>query len=165
MQHGVACTNSETRLSGPWWLWHDAQNEGTAAKLWLRVPSEAQPAPVPGIAQQVYPRAQGVFWYYHRFTPEALPERGHRAWLSFAGVEYLAEVWLNGQPIGRHEGSEVPFQFDVTAVLAFRIKNVVFHLKRWNNPILDCIPPHGYPDKNIAASRLNLLKIHVKSLL
>jgi hypothetical protein len=39
-----------------------------------------------------------------------------RLWLTFAGAETLAEVWLNGQFLGRHEGPEA-FEFEVTSLL------------------------------------------------
>ncbi len=34
--------------------------------------------------------------------------------LLFEGVDYLAEVWLNGEKLGEHEGYFCPFYFDVT---------------------------------------------------
>jgi hypothetical protein len=34
--------------------------------------------------------------------------------LRFGAVDYLAEVWLNGTPVGGHEGGETPFTLDVT---------------------------------------------------
>ena len=37
--------------------------------------------------------------------------------LRFGAVDYLADVYLNGQKVGRHEGGYTPFEFDVTALL------------------------------------------------
>ena len=37
-----------------------------------------------------------------------------RARLGFAAVDYLADVWLNGELLGHHEGYFAPFGFDVT---------------------------------------------------
>jgi beta-mannosidase len=53
------------------------------------------------------------WWYRKRF---AVPSgwRGRRIWLRFDGVDYLGEVWLNGQYLGRHEGQFTPFEFEVT---------------------------------------------------
>ena len=39
-----------------------------------------------------------------------------RVWLTFAGAEGTAEVYLNGQVLGRHEGLD-PFEFEVTSLL------------------------------------------------
>lgn len=107
----------EQTLTGSWTLALDPQNAGRAER-WYKAPRpEAQPAPVPGIVQQVFPTAQGVGWYWHTFIPRRPPAKGERARLRFAAVEYLAEVWLNGQSVGGHEGPEFPFELDVTAAL------------------------------------------------
>jgi beta-galactosidase/beta-glucuronidase len=42
-----------------------------------------------------------------------------RVWLTFAGVEERAEIWLNDQFLGRQEGDH-PWEFDVTKLLAVR---------------------------------------------
>lgn len=55
----------------------------------------------------------GIAWYQTRFS---LPWgwRGQRIFLRFNSVAYLAEVWLNGQRLGMHEGGHLPFAFDIT---------------------------------------------------
>lgn len=42
---------------------------------------------------------------------------GARIYLRFGAVSYYAEVLINGQPIGIHEGLWSPFEFDITAVI------------------------------------------------
>ena len=42
-----------------------------------------------------------------------------RIWLTFAGVEQKAEIWLNDQFLGRQEGTN-SVEFDVTELLANR---------------------------------------------
>jgi beta-galactosidase/beta-glucuronidase len=42
-----------------------------------------------------------------------------RVWLTFAGVENKAEIWLNGQFLGRQEGAR-PSDFEVTKLLGIR---------------------------------------------
>ena len=37
--------------------------------------------------------------------------------LRFHGVDYFADVWLNGRHLGRHEGYFAPFSFEVTDLL------------------------------------------------
>ncbi len=55
-------------------------------------------------------------WLYQRTI--TLPETNYRrARLRFEGVDYFAAVWLNGQPIGEHEGHFAPFTFDITSAL------------------------------------------------
>ncbi len=66
----------------------------------------------------------GVGWYRKTFT---LPvERGRRVTITFDGVYMNAEVWLNGQPIGRHPYGYTSFSFDLTPQLHFgRGRNVL----------------------------------------
>ena len=55
----------------------------------------------------------GVAWYQTTFD---LPWgwRGQRIFVRFNAVSYLAEVWLNGERLGEHEGGHLPFGFDIT---------------------------------------------------
>src|SRR5262249_56850076 len=45
-----------------------------------------------------------------------------RVWLTFAGIEGAADVWLNGESLGRHAGA---CEFDVTRLLRQRNELVV----------------------------------------
>ena len=104
-------------LEGPWVLAPDAGNVGEQQR-WFDAPTPgAQPAPVPGIIQQVFPDTHGVAWYWHRFRPARLPAAHQRALLRFGAVDYQATVWVNGVPAGGHEGGETPFALDVTGML------------------------------------------------
>ena len=72
------------------------------------------------------PRYQytGRAWYRRTFpTPEALGD-GH-ARIEFGAVFARARVWLNGTPLGAHEGGYTPFGFDVTRALAAGQPNVL----------------------------------------
>ena len=55
----------------------------------------------------------GTAWYQTSF---ALPWgwRGQRIYVRFNSVNYMAEVWLNGERVGEHEGGHLPFVFDIT---------------------------------------------------
>ncbi len=57
-----------------------------------------------------------IAWYRTRFQA-ALPEKGKRVFLIFEGVDWKAEVWLNGKLLGQHKGYFEPFRFDVTNIL------------------------------------------------
>ena len=66
----------------------------------------------------------GAIWFRRTFrVPEAL--RGHRLFLRFGAVDYLADVWLNGAYLGHHEGMFNPFEFDVTDRVDLDGDNVV----------------------------------------
>jgi beta-mannosidase len=66
----------------------------------------------------------GTIWFRKDFrVPEAF--RGQRLFLRFGAVDYLADVWLNGEYLGHHEGMFNPFEFDVTDRLDLDGTNVV----------------------------------------
>lgn len=56
------------------------------------------------------------WWYRTRFErPEHGP--GDRVRLVFDGLDTVADVWLNGSPLGHHENQFRPAEFDVTPLL------------------------------------------------
>jgi beta-glucuronidase len=58
-------------------------------------------------------RYQGCVWYARNFHVPGDWE-GHSLRLTFLAANYIADVWLNDQWIGYHEGGYTPFVFDVT---------------------------------------------------
>jgi beta-mannosidase len=60
--------------------------------------------------------ADTICWYRTTFHAEP-PAAGKRAWLCFDGVEWEAQVWLNGEKLGTHRVYYEPFRFDVTGKL------------------------------------------------
>jgi len=57
----------------------------------------------------------GVVWQRRSF--DITPTGQSEWWLQFRGVDYFAQVWLNGIYLGAHEGYFQPFRFLVTDVL------------------------------------------------
>jgi len=69
------------------------------------------------------------------------------AMLKFGAVRYIADVWLNDQYIGYHEGGDTPFALDVTQALNVDGPNAL--LVRVDNPTWgtrDDIVPWGLAD-------------------
>src|SRR4029078_3389323 len=58
---------------------------------------------------------QGLVWYQRRF--DAAPQPGMRYFVRFGAANTVAEAWLNGHCLGRHEGGFTPFAFEVTGQL------------------------------------------------
>lgn len=58
---------------------------------------------------------QGLMWYQRTF-PAPVQRRG-RYFLRFGAANYSTVVYLNGRPVGRHEGGFTPFAFEVTKLL------------------------------------------------
>jgi beta-galactosidase len=72
---------------------------------------------------------QGVCWYRKRFSlgPEVA---GRIVFLKFDGAMNVADVWLNGEHVGGHQGGWLPFGFDISSnvvvgdnLLAVRLDN------------------------------------------
>lgn len=92
--------------------------------------------PVPGcwnLYHARYDLFEGVAWFVKEFDLDSLPP-APRVTLHFGGVNYLADVFLNGRKVGSHEGGYTAFPLDVTDAvrpghnrLAVRVDNR--HLK------------------------------------
>ena len=66
----------------------------------------------------------GAIWFETTFKVPA-NYQGKRLFLRFAGVDYYADVWLNGQFLGSHEGMFNPFEFDVTDIVKMDAENIL----------------------------------------
>ena len=55
---------------------------------------------------------EGTVWYKKQFHHTKGDDK--RLFLYFGAVNYLADVYLNGEKIGSHEGGFTPFQFEIT---------------------------------------------------
>jgi beta-glucuronidase len=69
---------------------------------------------VPGDWNSQDPRLlyyEGTLWYQTRFALEAAP--GVRRFVHFGAANYHAMVWLDGEPLGEHEGGFTPFELEL----------------------------------------------------
>ena len=57
------------------------------------------------------------FWYRDEFTAPAAKHAGDHTWLNFDGINWKAEIYLNGQKVGRIDGAFMRGRFDVTALV------------------------------------------------
>ena len=60
---------------------------------------------------------EGIAWYKKAFNYSI--NTGKRLFVHFGAVNYLADIYLNGEKIGSHEGGFTPFQFEITG----KVKN------------------------------------------
>jgi len=58
---------------------------------------------------------EGTIWYKKSF--EYQKKEGNRVFVYFGAANYIADVYLNGQKLGRHEGGFTPFNFEITKLL------------------------------------------------
>ena len=64
------------------------------------------------------------FWYRNTFTAPA-SYKGRKLHLNFDGINWEAEVYLNGHDLGRIDGAFIRGEFDVTGILIPGGKNVL----------------------------------------
>lgn len=90
----------------------------------------------------------GPAWYRTTFD---LPWgwRGQRIFVRFNAVSYLADVWLNGELLGQHEGGHLPFAFDITDRV--RDEGNVLVVRVDGNLAPDRVPPGNLAGRQGAA--------------
>jgi len=57
------------------------------------------------------------FWLRNQFIAPALAHKDGRLWLHFKGIDWKAEIYLNGSLVGRMEGAYARREFDVTSLV------------------------------------------------
>jgi len=102
-------------LSGFWDFKMDPHNKGVE-EGWMDGLGHTRPIAVPASWNDQFEDGRdflGPSWYQSNFhVPEGW--KGQRVFLRFNSVNYLADVWLNGEKIGSHEGGHLPFLFELT---------------------------------------------------
>ena len=70
-----------------------------------------------------YSNSDGPLLYRRRFEARGEPER--RSFLTFDGIFYQGDVWLDGEYLGDTEGYFAPHTFEVTSYLAARVEHLL----------------------------------------
>ncbi len=105
------------------------------------------PIAVPGHwrSSPAFAKADGPLLHRCRFDAPA-PGQGRRSWLTFDGLFYQGDVWLDGGYLGDTEGYFLPHTFEVTAGLRDRAEHALA-------VEVTCSPQHGpSPRRNITGA-------------
>lgn len=110
--------------------WLPARVPGTVLTTLLE--NGLYPAPEFGLNNNLIPDIHEVgndfytYWFTRQFTINDLPE-GRTVWLNFRGINYKAEIFLNGKRINRntHEGMFLRKTFNITPYLRTDAPNVL----------------------------------------
>ena len=124
------------------WPFNPEPNRPSFSSAWVQAPGPSSPnwypATVPGtvlttlVNNQVYPEplygennrpnvipeslSHTSYWYRTTFTvPSAYT--GRQVWLNFAGINYTADVWVNGTSVGTIRGAFMRGDFNVTGLV------------------------------------------------
>lgn len=109
---GAQIASSQFNPSG----WYSATVPGTV--LTTLVNNGVYPEPLYGENNrpEVIPESLARTSYWYRTTIEVPKSyKDHRVWLTFDGINYFAEVWVNGAQVGTIRGAFIRGIFDVTS--------------------------------------------------
>jgi beta-mannosidase len=94
--------------------WYAATVPGTV--LTTLVDNKVYPEPLYGENMRAIPESlnKADYWYRTTFTVPA-SYKGRHTWLHFAGVNYSAQIWVNGHQAGSMRGAFLRGDFDISA--------------------------------------------------
>ena len=79
---------------------------------------------------------EGTIWYKKSFDYQ---RKGNtRLFVYFGAANYLADVYLNGEKLGRHEGGFTPFNFEVTNLVRDKANSLIVKID--NKRRRDAVP-------------------------
>jgi len=107
-------------LDGEWNIYFDAEDTATPDSI-LNQP-EPTKIKVPACWEEINPGYDGAAWYWRDFgVPGEWKDKVVR--IEFGAANYFAQVWVNEEDVGSHEGGYTPFIFDITDALKFGESN------------------------------------------
>jgi beta-glucuronidase len=144
-----------TSLNGNWQVILDPTGAGDSKQVWLEKKPKKKTdffeysfdggpvLKVPGdfnsqMCELTY--FEGTVWYKKQFNYSLVG--GKRLFLHFGAVNYLADVYLNGEKIGSHEGGFTPFQFKITGKVKDGENSLI--VKVDNRRVKNGLPGQGY---------------------
>jgi mannosylglycoprotein endo-beta-mannosidase len=93
--------------------WYRATVPGTV--LTTLVDNKVYPEPLYGENMGAIPERlnKASYWYRANFAVP-VADKGRHTWLHFGGINYSAEVWVNGHQVGTMLGAFIRGDFDIT---------------------------------------------------
>jgi len=111
--------------------WYDATVPGTA--LTTLVQQGVYPDPTHGLNNALIPDLATKSWWYRVEFPTNAAWKNRNLELLFKGINFHAEVWLNGRPLGQLTGAFIRGRFDATPLLSAKGNNVLA-VRVWPQP-------------------------------
>ncbi len=144
-----------TSLNGEWNVIIDPTDNGEWRKIWLEEMPQKKTdffeysfdgSPVLKIPGDFNSQRceltffEGTIWYKKQFM--YTQDSTKRLFIHFGAVNYFADVYLNGQKIGSHEGGFTPFQFEITNSVKKGSNNLI--VKTNNQRLENGLPGLGF---------------------
>jgi beta-mannosidase len=131
-------TASTLLLDGPWKIKGAEKGEGEKQGLFYPSIDDSswQTVQVPGSVHTQLLKYPAYYshdaewisfkeWWYRKHFRVPASMNGKRLRLQFGATDYYADIWLNGKPLGRHEGYIDPYEFEISDQLKLNEDNVV----------------------------------------
>lgn len=126
----------EISLNGKWEIVFDEENVGEEEKWFLdeNFPTlKVSNIDVPSSWEFYRKNYEGVAWYRKKFEVPKKHE-GQKIIIRFDAANYIAEVYLNNEAIGYHEGGYDPFEFTIDDLINYDDSNTL--IVRITSPIV-----------------------------
>lgn len=111
-------------LSGIWRFKKDSLEVGEKEN-WQNGLTTYRSIAVPGSWNEQFTDSRdylGMVWYEKEtYAPSAW--RGQRIFIRVGSATYATKVWINGQLVGKHEGGNLPFAFEIGSYLKWGSSN------------------------------------------
>ena len=134
-------------LSGFWDFRFDPDDKGVGEN-WKTGFTNACPIAVPASWNDQFADDRdflGPAWYQLIFKKPGDWEN-KKTMIRFGSVNYLSDVWLNGETVGHHEGGHLPFEYDISDKIVSDDNLLVV---RVDGRLSDNhVPPRGRPMNN-----------------
>ncbi len=113
-------------LSGIWKFKKDTAGVGEKEQ-WFNGLTHAVSIAVPGSYNEQMEDSRdylSLVWYEQRaFVPKSWA--GQKIFIRVGSASYAAKIWVNGKPVGMHEGGHLPFAFDISNDVSVNAENLI----------------------------------------
>jgi beta-glucuronidase len=130
-------------LSGIWDFRVDKEDQGFEAN-WQKGFKKSIPIAVPASWNDQFAEDRdflGPAWYQLQFNKPS--NWNKKIYLRFGSINYISDVWLNGDLIGHHEGGHLAFEFDVSEKILAEENLLVVRVDGRLSE--EYVPPSGRP--------------------
>ena len=144
-------------ISGIWKFKKDSAGVGENEQ-WFNGLKESTPIAVPGSWNEQFEDIRdymGLVWYeQNSYVPKTW--KGQRIFIRVGSANYAAKIWINGKPLGKHDGGSLPFAFEISNNINWdasnRITIQVENILKPNRVPVGGLPAGGMFSNNPASS-------------